>query len=153
MPPPPAAQTTPDEAPPPAATSDEERRRQAATQNPEAPMQTQPSGMPMATQPAPAPQNPSEAPVTPLVGADHKEPRDHFSGIFVAAVGGVVVVLGIFLGGVAAALSFVDAIPFPGGKTERTGFATSAIVGAVFCALVGTALAVVGAALVGVSFL
>jgi len=143
------SQPAPQEAPPPVSSAEEEeRRRQAAQQNPEAPAPTALQAAPQASsQPAP-----SEAAPTPLV-SDKKEARDHFSGIFVAAAGGVVMLLGLGLGSFAAVLNLAPTLPFPGGATERTGFAMSAIVGAVFCGLIGAALVAVGAALVGVSFL
>jgi hypothetical protein len=81
-----------------------------------------------------------------------KPTRDHWSGLFVAGVGGGVTVLGVGLAATAFLFNLLSP-PFPGGDTERAGFATSAVVGSVFCVLVGLALMTVGGALVGASFL
>ena len=117
---------------------------------------------------APAPAEPAKAEPTPAPAAagpateadgegkkKAKKPfdiRNHLSGPFVGGVGLAVMVVGGLLGGVAVMLQFLP-LPFPGGNTEKGGFVTSAVVGSVFCALVGLSLVVVGTALLGVSLI
>ena len=120
------------------------------------------------TEVSPAPQQDgtasanAEEPTPPTAAAEEapmpapavaKDKRDHWSGVFVSGVGAAVVVLGMMIGSVAGTYMVFKQLPFPGGDSERTGFTTSAVVGAVFCVLVGMTLVTVGGALVGVSFL
>jgi hypothetical protein len=77
--------------------------------------------------------------------------KDPWGGVVVSGLGGAIITLGATLAVTALTLA-VAPVPFPGGAPERQGAATSAVIGTVFCSLVGTTLVAVGAVLVGVSF-
>ena len=77
--------------------------------------------------------------------------KDPWGGVVVAGLGGAIVSLGASLAVTALTLA-VAPVPFPGGDAERNGAAGSALVGTVFCTLVGATMVAVGAVLVGVAF-
>lgn len=95
---------------------------------------------------------PAKEQAKPSTGPAMKVKPEQFSGLLVSAMGGAVMVVGAVLASVAAVLTLAP-INFPGGQSEKEGATNSAIVGSVFCGLVGAIVVAVGFALVGVSFM